>query len=302
MERKKVALALGSGGARGIAHIGVIRELLAQNYEIASVAGTSIGALIGGVYAAGKLDEFEKWMTTRKTTDLISLLDFTLSRQGFVKAEKIMSELKKIIPDQKIEDLPVKFTAIATDIINKKEVVISSGSLYEAVRASVSFPVVFMPVHRNNTLYVDGGLLNPIPVNRIYRNENDFVVAVDLGANIPYSKEKEKEKKTKKEKTEEQISKRLNMNSIEILSELVEVVLGHVSDLNLQLSPPDVLVQIPKQMRSTFDFSDPHELVELGRAQTKKSLKPFQEAERNGYDFSHNVDRLKKITKKLFTN
>jgi len=183
-----VALVLGSGGARGIAHIGVIRELINEGYEISSISGTSMGALVGGVYAAGKLDEYETWLCSLSKMDVFNLVDFTLSTQGIIKADRVLKEMQKFIPDQKIEDLPIKYAAVTTDLKNKKEVVITQGSLYDAIRASISIPMVITPIQKVDTLFVDGGVLNPVPVNRVFRQENDMLVAVNLNANIPYHK------------------------------------------------------------------------------------------------------------------
>ncbi len=186
--KQKVALVLGSGGARGTAHIGVIHELVKQGYEISSISGTSMGALVGGIYAAGKLDEYEAWLSSLSKMDIFNLVDFTLSLNGIIKADKVLKEIQKFIPDRNIKDLPVKFTVVATDLKNKKEVVISDGSLFEAIRASISIPIVITPLQKNDTLFVDGGVLNPIPVNQVFRQENDILVAVNVNANIPYKK------------------------------------------------------------------------------------------------------------------
>jgi NTE family protein len=139
--KKRVALALGSGGARGIAHIGVIREFEENGFEITSVAGASMGALIGGVYAAGKLDDYENWLTSLGKMDIFNLVDFTISSKGIIKVDKVLNEIQKFMPDRMIEDLPVAYTAVATDLAKNSEVVLNSGSLYEAIKASVSIPM-----------------------------------------------------------------------------------------------------------------------------------------------------------------
>ena len=149
--KQKVALVLGSGGARGTAHIGVIHELIEQGFEISSIAGTSMGALVGGVYAAGKLDEYENWLCSLSKVDIFKLVDFTLSTKGIIKADRVLSEIQKFIPDQKIEDLSIKYAAIASDIKNGKEVVITEGSLFEAIRSSISIPMVITLILKNDT-------------------------------------------------------------------------------------------------------------------------------------------------------
>ncbi len=183
--KQKVALVLGCGGARATAHIGVIRELEKQGYEISSISGTSMGALVGGIYAAGKLDEYESWLRSLSKMDIFNLVDFTLSTNGIIKADKVLREIKKIIPDHKIEELPIKFAAVATDLKLRKEVVITEGSLFEAIRASISIPMVITPLRKNDTLFVDGGVLNPVPTNRVSRQKGDILIAVNVNSLIP---------------------------------------------------------------------------------------------------------------------
>jgi len=140
-----ISLVLGSGGARGLAHIGVIKWLEEHNYKIVSVSGSSIGALIGGVYALGKLDEYEHWVRAISATDIVKLLDFSFSRDGFVRGERIIATLKDLIGDSLIEDLPIPFTAVASDVVREREVWLKSGSLFDAIRASISLPLFFEP-------------------------------------------------------------------------------------------------------------------------------------------------------------
>jgi NTE family protein len=138
--RTTVSLVLGSGGARGLAHIGVIHELEARGFEIASISGCSIGALIGGVYAAGKLDEFERWVRAVTKMNMVNLLDLSWARHGLVKGDRIISTLVELVGDMTIEELPIPFTAVAADIKNEKEVWLNSGRLFDAIRASISLP------------------------------------------------------------------------------------------------------------------------------------------------------------------
>jgi NTE family protein len=140
-----VSLVLGSGGARGLAHIGVIHWLTEHNFEVKSIAGCSIGSLIGGVYAAGKLDQLEQWMVSLTKTDMASLLDFSWSSGGLFKGDKVINTLVSFLDDIQIEDLPIPFTAVAADIVTQKEVWMNSGSLFDAIRASVSLPLFLRP-------------------------------------------------------------------------------------------------------------------------------------------------------------
>ena len=178
--KKNVALVLGSGGARGLAHIGVINELEEQGFIITSVSGTSIGSLIGGFCAMGKLNELTEWLTTLQKKDVYSLMDPTLSTNGLLKAEKVFRKLNTIIPDVLIEDMNIPYAAVATDVINREEVIFTKGSFYKAARASIAIPTIITPVISENSILVDGGLLNPIPANRVKRTEGDILVVVNL--------------------------------------------------------------------------------------------------------------------------
>ncbi|MCD6597658.1 MAG: patatin-like phospholipase family protein, partial [Bacteroidales bacterium] len=159
-----VSLVLGSGGARGLAHIGVIRWLEENNYEIKSISGCSIGSLIGGVYAAGKLDQLEKWMCSITNKDIITLLDISWDGSGLFKGDKIINTLVNLLGDTRIENLSISFTAVAADVDAEKEVWINSGSLFDAIRASVSLPLFFTPYNYNGIKLIDGGVLNPVPI------------------------------------------------------------------------------------------------------------------------------------------
>ena len=178
---KTVSLVLGSGGARGLAHIGIIRWLEEHDYQIKSVSGCSMGALVGGIYAAGKLDEFERWIRALTTLDILTFLDVTFRRGGFVKGEKIINTLKRLTGDQLIEDLPIPYTAVAVDIVREKEVWIDKGPLFDAIRASISLPFFFTPFQHHGITLIDGGVLNPVPIAPTFKDLTDLTIAVNLG-------------------------------------------------------------------------------------------------------------------------
>ena len=180
--KQKVALVLASGGARGIAHMGVIDELEKHGFEITSVAGTSMGALVGGIYCAGSLEVYKDWMCDLDRRKVFSLVDFTLSREGVVKGERVLEEIQTMVPNVMIEDMRIPFSAVSTDIVTGDEVVFTQGKLFEAIRASISMPSLFVPYRYNNRLLVDGGIINPLPLNRVKRQTGDIMVAVDLSA------------------------------------------------------------------------------------------------------------------------
>ncbi len=181
---KTVSLALGSGGARGYAHIGVIETIKNQGYKIESIAGSSMGALVGGLYAVGKLEEFKQWILTLNYYDLYKLLNLSLVDGGLVDAEKVFDKIKIIIGDVNIEDLPIKYKAVATDLNTQTTVIFEKGKLIDAIRASIAIPTIFVPVYVDDQILVDGGVLNPLPINLISKDKTDLKIAVNLDANI----------------------------------------------------------------------------------------------------------------------
>ena len=165
-ESRRVALALGSGGARGYAHIGVIEVVEERGFEIAGVAGSSMGALVGGVWAAGKLAEFEGWARSLTRTDVLRMLDVSLKAPGAMRAEKVLAHVRELVGDRLIEELEAPFIAVATDLVSRREVWLQRGRLDVAIRASIALPGIFTPVMLNRRLLADGGLMDPIPVSR----------------------------------------------------------------------------------------------------------------------------------------
>jgi NTE family protein len=183
MDKKKVSLVLGSGGARGYAHIGVIEELERSSYEIVSISGSSMGALIGALYACNKIDEFKEWVLGLNGMDLTTWLDISWdNRSGIFRGIKLMEKLATMIGDKNIEDLLIKYTAVATDLNRNKEVWFQHGNLLEAVRASISIPSLFTPIQTDGMLLVDGGVLNPLPVAPTMSDHSDIIIAVNLYA------------------------------------------------------------------------------------------------------------------------
>lgn len=303
-ERKNVALVLASGGSRGLAHIGAIEVLEEHGFRITSVAGASMGALVGGIYAAGGLEAFKEWMKTVDRMKVFNLMDFTIGNGGFVKGEKVIGELKSIIPDKLIENLPIPFTAVATDIRHRKEVVFDRGSLYDAIRSSISLPSIFTPNRIGDMLLIDGGVVNPVPVNRVVRTPGDILTAVDL--NGPYiEKPEEKQEhvkgrirqrldkivdtiadKVKKDEVEahllsgsENLEKEKeddnDMGIVTILNESSSVMIQTNADLTLKLYPPDILVRIAKNAYSTMEFYKYDEIVRLGREKMEEAIASF---------------------------
>ncbi|UUY07553.1 patatin-like phospholipase family protein [Pseudomonas sp. J452] len=178
---KKIALVLGSGGARGYAHIGVIEELEARGYEIGCIAGCSMGAVVGGIYAAGKLKEYREWTESLDYLDVLRLLDVSF-RLGAIRGEKVFGKIHEIVGEIDIENLSIPYTAVATDLTNQQEIWFQEGCLHKAMRASAAIPSLFTPVTQGNRMLVDGGLLNPLPIVPVVASHCDLIVAVNLNS------------------------------------------------------------------------------------------------------------------------
>lgn len=287
--KKKVALSLASGGARGIAHIGVIEEFERQGYEITSVSGTSMGALVGGIYCTGGLEVYKDWMCDLDKRKVFSLVDFTISSEGLVKGNKVLDEIQKMVPDVQIENMRIPFSAVATDIISGKEVVFKQGSLFQAIRASISIPSLFVPYRMGKKLLVDGGIINPLPLSCIERREDDILVAVDLSA-IHVKKNKTKIEKSSTEKgiltrikqilidrdynmKEQENNDSLNYTSLLLQSS--DIMSRKISELSIEMYKPDILIDIPRTYH-TLEFYKSEEIVEQGRKAAKKAISKYE--------------------------
>lgn len=281
---QKVSLVLSGGGARGLAHIGVIEELEKKGYVIHSVVGTSMGALIGAVYAMGKLEEFKNWMYTLDKRKVFSLVDFTLSSHGLVKGDKVLNKMKEFIKDQLIESLPVYFAAIAVNLIKKEEVVFTKGSIYEAIRASISIPNILTPIKTHDGYLVDGGLMNNLPMSHAKRVEGDLLVAVDVGANVPVLKYKKKTQETLNQNSVYQKSikefyhqwhklvpsqkealREEKLGYFDLMNKTIDLMMEQQTKLNLMHHHPDILVEVSRETCDNYDFYKAEELVEIGR-------------------------------------
>jgi NTE family protein len=172
---------LGAGGARGYAHIGVIEELEARGYEIACIAGCSMGAVVGGIHAAGKLKEYRDWTQSLDYLDVLRLLDVSF-RLGAIRGEKVFGHIREIVGEINIEELPITFTAVATDLTNQQEIWFQEGCLHQAMRASAAIPSLFTPVLQGKRMLVDGGLLNPLPIVPVVSSHCDLIIAVNLNS------------------------------------------------------------------------------------------------------------------------
>ncbi|HST27602.1 MAG TPA: patatin-like phospholipase family protein [Rudaea sp.] len=256
---KTVSLVLGSGGARGYAHIGAIEELRAQGFDIRSVAGASMGALIGGIYAAGKLDDYRDWARTLQKFDVLRLLDWTF-RGGLIKGDRIIGRLKELIGEVRIEDLPIPYTAVAVDILAQREVWFTHGPLFDAIRASIAIPTVFRPHHYEGRVLVDGGLLNPVPITPTLRDLTDCTIAVDLNA-AP-------------DDADSAPAPDVNTDPglLETFARSLDAIQATLTRFKLAAQPPDLVVQIPRNAGAFYEFHRAADLIELGRERTRAAL------------------------------
>lgn len=293
-----ISLVLSSGGARGLTHIGVIRYLLEQGYRIDSIAGSSIGALVGGMYALGKLDEFAEWVSAINTVDMFRLMDFTLSSAGLVKGDRIIETLKGLTGESLIEDLPIPFTAVASDVINEKEVWLSRGPLFDAIRASIAIPLFFAPAEVGGVQLLDGGVLNPVPIAPTFRDHTDLTIAVNLsGASnsdwpkAPAHDSDEKEQQSFFSRKIEQFVdsirspvQRGELNGMyDVAAQAIDTMEGAIARHKLATYPPDILIEIPRNLCTVLEFDRGAELISAGyelaqeqMAHVSPALRPAQ--------------------------
>ncbi len=296
MMKQKVALVLSGGGARGLAHLGVIEELEAQGYEITSIAGTSMGSVIGGVYALDKVEVFKDWAYSLDKRKVFSLVDFTVNKLGMVRGDKVFKKMKQLIPDERIENLPIPYAAVAVDMIAKKEVIFTEGSIYDAIRASVSIPTVFTPVKADHKLMVDGGVLTNIPIDHVARTKGDILIVVNVNADVPVhmpevlDKDHE-EKQSRYNKRTREFYKHLqkltptndeeNLSYFNLISRTIDLMTWRIDQLALERHNPDLLIEISRESSTMWDFYKAEELVEHGRLVAKDKLEEQKTTKRS---------------------
>ena len=287
VKTKNVALALSSGGARGLAHIGAIEELEAQGYHISSIAGCSMGALIGGVYAAGKLNEFREWMKTIDRKKMLGLIDFSLSLNHIVKGTRIIEAIMEFVPDVNIEDLPIPYCAVATDLKAGREVMFRKGSLFKAIRASISLPSFYEPVMLNDMILIDGGIINPLPLNRVKRQTGDILVGVDVSGHDYKAQWDEMHRLTSMQKSDTSLKTKIldmlipdniEFNYYTVLSRASSLMIRQNSILMAQLMNPDILIDIQMNRYGTFDFDKSEKLIAIGRQKALQAIYKHQTA------------------------
>jgi NTE family protein len=290
-EKKTVSLVLGSGGARGYAHIGVIETLEAKGYKIQSISGSSMGALIGAIYAAGKLKAYKEWVLSLDFIDTLKLLDLSLSSGSIVNIDSVYQKIEALIGDVNIEDLPIRYRAVASDIKNQKKVWFKQGKLIDAIRSSIAIPTIFTPVIKDDMILVDGGVLDPLPVASIASDPTDLKIAVNLNANIPNTYEVKKSQEAPETLYENTIefaqqvkeaiteaptsSEEHSIDIFYILSKSLDATQNIIVDHTIEKYQPDIIIDIPRNACESYAFDKAYEMIEIGKMASKKSLKIY---------------------------
>jgi NTE family protein len=291
MTKKTVSLVLGSGGARGLAHIGVIHYLEENGYDIRSISGCSIGALVGGVFACGKLDVFEEWVRPITKLDIVRLLDVSWGKEGLVEGDRIIGVFKELIGDRCIEDLSMQYTAVAADIQSEKEIWLKRGPLFAAIRASISLPLFFTPFEINGTKLLDGGILNPVPIAPTFEDDTDLTIAINLGAPPTGSRTPALKAETKSSndyradgvrakindfieglKSRSPIESGSQRNMLKIADQTFDAMQGTIARQKLAAYPPDHTIMIARDACGTLEFDRADEMIALGYDVAANSL------------------------------
>ena len=284
---KTVSLVLGSGGARGLAHIGVINCLTRAGYRIHAIAGASMGALIGGIYATGRLETYARWVSALERSDVLRLVDLSFGRDGLIKGDRIISVLKSLIGDANIEELPIRFTAVATDLDNGEEVWLRDGSLFDAIRASIAIPTVFTPHRYRNRQLVDGSLVSPIPIAAVQDARSDLTIAVNLSGPPapPMTAASPSNGSPQRASRHERIAQFVGdlrhglerqpvdaLGMLDIIVKSMSIMEHSLIEAQLKCWSPDLMIDIPKNVCSFYEFHRARELIALGAGCAEQAL------------------------------
>lgn len=285
---KTVSLVLGSGGARGHAHIGVIRALHELGFEVRNISGCSMGSVIGGIYAANKLETYTEWAFHLTRGDVVKLLDFSFSLRSIFKGERIFDVLRELVGDRRIEDLNKRFTAVATSLDDEEEVWLNSGSLFTAMRSSTAVPGVFSPVHLGGRTLVDGGLVNPLPIAPTLNDTTDLTIAVNLSgaaedcAPPSDGAENDEAKNSYREKIADFLARLREDNdadssgsdfdAADLLVKSIDIMQAAITRFKLAAYAPDKTIDIPRNACSFFEFHRAEEMADLGYERALKIL------------------------------
>ena len=300
---KNVALALSSGGPRGFAYIGAIEELQSRGYTITSVAGASAGALVGGIFAAGGLDSFKEWLFGLDPVKVMTLMDFSVSKNYLVKGDKVINAIKEVVPEVNIEDLPIPFSAVATDLYTGEEVLFREGPLFDAIRASISIPSMFKPFVWKGRTLVDGGMVNTLPLNRVQRTPGDILIgfnvneidAAEIQGFLDSRAEFVREKKDSANSLVSRIQAGLNQRHLEASAKDNKIPVGAGDNMAsilqrsfgimncviarqcIEQTPPDILVTLPyDSYHGVHGYTHAKEISERGRQLMAEALDKYE--------------------------
>ena len=299
---RRVALVLGAGGARGLAHIGVVQAIEARGYEIAGIAGSSMGALVGGIFAAGRMAEYREWAIGLERGDVLRLLDFAFGYPGLIRGERVIGALRELVGDHLIEELPIPYVAVATDLGSQREVWLTRGKLFDAIRASIAIPMIFTPHHIDGRELVDGGLLSPVPIAATRQMRVDRVIAVDVNGPVPWHPALEPrheelaagygiDDSTEAVDEDAPASLRERMAAIweglgrsevskgpksrgvmDLMSRSLDTMQAHMARVQLAQDPPDLVIRLSREEATFYEFWRARDLVEKGREVAEKAL------------------------------
>ena len=302
IRRPVVGLALGGGAARGFAHIGILRTLIAHGIEPNIVVGTSIGAVVGGAYAAGHLDTLEEWARSLQVRNILSYLDIRLNGSGLIGGEKLAARLEASIGNTLIEDLPMKFASVATEVRTGHEIWLTHGRLVDAMRASYALPGIFSPVLVGDRWLVDGALVNPVPVSAARALGAEIVIAANLSSDVfthsttiyahgapvevpetvidPNTSKRRFGKFFSPERTVKREffggGGRPGISSIMV--DAFNIMQDRITRARLAGDPPDLLITPRVGQIGWFDFHRADDLIEFGNRAAERALDSIQEA------------------------
>ncbi len=309
---KRVALALGSGGARGYAHIGVINELRERGYDIVGIAGSSMGALVGGLFAAGSLEQFTQWATTLTGPAMLRLLDPSISAPGVFRAGKILDAVRDVLGEVTIEELSIPYTAVTTDLIAGKSVWLQRGPLDEAIRASIAIPGMIAPHVLDGRILADGGILDPLPIAPIAAINADLTVAVSVsGMDAEVADDEVRPTRERLNRLWRSTSALLDrfgtgptpfditdieadesesvdelvdpdrgtqmpkLRSFAVMMRSIDIAQAALARHQMAAYPPDVLIEVPRTACRSLDFHRAAELIDLGHELASRALERF---------------------------
>ena len=297
-----VSLVLGSGGARGLAHIGVIEWLLENGYAIRSISGSSMGALVGGIFAAGKPSVYADWVRALERLHVLRLLDPTIGRPGIFKGERIISVLRELIGHFDIEQLPISYTAVATDLESSEEVWLRQGDLFDAIRASMATPLVFTPFKHGGRLLIDGAVVNPVPIAPTLGDSTDLTIAVDLSGPAQANPLRAGRASSDADNgyrrrilkfldgvRPAKAAKEPSRGMINVAMVSMQAMQHTIASLRMSAYSPDVLIEIPRNACGFFEFWKAEGLIALGRDRASMALSQRRARHVGGVDSEANV-------------